>query len=324
MKFGTEVAYQAVNAIYQLLPPITMAAYRDIFNSGTRAHCLSLIQLASTVHLSPRLWFWFNLPHILARIFIMDPPDMDYILFILQKSEREQAELLAQRKRHNRRDSGTSVMLVSGGKTLTAPRAPTAQSPSLLFQSLVSLPPPIVPPISRTHVSAPQIVARQSISTSTSQITQNQEVQQPRPTSQPTQSHDAQKPPPPTVTPVPKTRPQAQTRPQRQRQTQHQPLPHRRRTTAPNAPTNRALEHYLPPKWRPFPPRIHTYDDDVTHYYASGTRGWEANHHRRVLEAETHVGETDYTWAPGGGGVIRDFMAENNKRLWEEAVARGT
>jgi hypothetical protein len=59
---------------------------------------------------------------------------------------------------------------------------------------------------------------------------------------------------------------------------------------------------------------MHTRHDDVTHYHAPSTHGWEGSEVRRVREAEAHVGTIDHTWAASGGGVIRDFRAEAAER----------
>jgi hypothetical protein len=65
---------------------------------------------------------------------------------------------------------------------------------------------------------------------------------------------------------------------------------------------------------------MHTGHDDVTHYHAPGTHGWESSEYRRVREAEAHIGTIDHTWAASGGGVIRDFRveaAEQDQRIEE-------
>ena len=60
------------------------------------------------------------------------------------------------------------------------------------------------------------------------------------------------------------------------------------------------------------PARSHHKDDNVTHYFAPGTRAtWEAADEQRLVAAEAEIGKIDTSW---NGGVVIDFLARDRER----------
>jgi hypothetical protein len=240
----------------------------------------------------------FNIPYLRnVTIFIMGLPNMDRISFILRKSEREQAEAIAQHTtRFNKRQFKTPATSSASSQAPPTHPALHIQSLSLLSRSLAAAHPP-----------TPHTTVTQPAATSTQQQSiQDLNAQQAPPTRQVLQNNQNQRQPPPQR--------QLQRQPQRQPQG---PLQFQR-LTAPATRAHRGEPRYLPLKWRPLPPRMHTRHDDVTHYHAPCTYGWEGSEERWFREAEAHVGTIDHTWAASGGGVIRNFRAEMEE--WDRIV----